>query len=194
MGNFSPTPNMIAEKVGPVGRLVFNKPHKHNATSTDMWEDGRARRSPGAGARSHVRGPRATRRTIRRALCPCGRRGASARGPPRRAGTRRWQGRSRCALMTCSKQSGCEYATFAPDGALVVSPISSSSSTKPGLKPRPDARLGRDQAQRRVPGRQVRHPPLEALAEAVGALPMRSSSSRFEARRADRTGCGGRGG
>ena len=38
MGNFSPTPNMIAEKVGPVGRLVFNKPHKHNATSTDMWE------------------------------------------------------------------------------------------------------------------------------------------------------------
>jgi enoyl-CoA hydratase len=36
--NFSPTPNMIAEKVGPVGRLVFNKPQKHNATSTDMWE------------------------------------------------------------------------------------------------------------------------------------------------------------
>ena len=34
----SPTPNMIAEKVGPVGRLVFNKPAKHNATSTDMWE------------------------------------------------------------------------------------------------------------------------------------------------------------
>ena len=34
----SPTPNMIAEKDGPVGRLVFNKPHKHNATSTDMWE------------------------------------------------------------------------------------------------------------------------------------------------------------
>ena len=38
MSDFSPTPNMIAEKVGPVGRLVFNKPHKHNATSTDMWE------------------------------------------------------------------------------------------------------------------------------------------------------------
>jgi enoyl-CoA hydratase len=36
--NISPTPNMIAEKVGPVGRLVFNKPQKHNATSTDMWE------------------------------------------------------------------------------------------------------------------------------------------------------------
>ena len=36
--NFSTTPNMIAEKVGPVGRLVFNKPQKHNATSTDMWE------------------------------------------------------------------------------------------------------------------------------------------------------------
>ena len=34
----SPTPNMIAEKDGPVGRLVFNKPAKHNATSTDMWE------------------------------------------------------------------------------------------------------------------------------------------------------------
>ncbi len=34
----SPTPNMIAEKVGSVGRLVFNKPSKHNATSTDMWE------------------------------------------------------------------------------------------------------------------------------------------------------------
>ena len=38
MTNFSPTPNMIAEKAGPVGRLVFNKPQKHNATSTDMWE------------------------------------------------------------------------------------------------------------------------------------------------------------
>jgi enoyl-CoA hydratase len=36
--NFSPTPNMIAEKVGPVGKLIFNKPQKHNATSTDMWE------------------------------------------------------------------------------------------------------------------------------------------------------------
>ncbi len=36
--NISPTPNMIAEKDGPVGRLVFNKPAKHNATSTDMWE------------------------------------------------------------------------------------------------------------------------------------------------------------
>ena len=35
---FSPTPNMIAEKVGPVGKLIFNKPQKHNATSTDMWE------------------------------------------------------------------------------------------------------------------------------------------------------------
>jgi len=34
----SPTPNMIAEKKGPVGRLVFNKPHRHNATSSDMWE------------------------------------------------------------------------------------------------------------------------------------------------------------
>lgn len=36
--NFSPTPNMIAEKEGPIGRLTFNKPQKHNATSTDMWE------------------------------------------------------------------------------------------------------------------------------------------------------------
>lgn len=34
----SPTPNMIAEKNGPVGRIVFNKPAKHNATSSDMWE------------------------------------------------------------------------------------------------------------------------------------------------------------
>jgi len=34
----SPTPNMIAEKHGAVGRLVFNKPAKRNATSTDMWE------------------------------------------------------------------------------------------------------------------------------------------------------------
>ena len=34
----SPTPNMIAEKRGPVGRLVFNKPQRHNATSSDMWE------------------------------------------------------------------------------------------------------------------------------------------------------------
>jgi enoyl-CoA hydratase/carnithine racemase len=29
---------MIAEKSGPVGRIVFNKPAKHNATSSDMWE------------------------------------------------------------------------------------------------------------------------------------------------------------
>jgi len=34
----SPTPNMIAEKHGPVGRIVFNKPAKHNATSSDMWQ------------------------------------------------------------------------------------------------------------------------------------------------------------
>ena len=34
----SPTPNMIAEKNGPIGRIVFNKPAKHNATSSDMWE------------------------------------------------------------------------------------------------------------------------------------------------------------
>lgn len=34
----SPTPNMIAEKDGPIGRLIFNKPAKHNATSSDMWE------------------------------------------------------------------------------------------------------------------------------------------------------------
>jgi enoyl-CoA hydratase len=36
--SISPTPNMIAEKIGPVGKLIFNKPQKHNATSTDMWE------------------------------------------------------------------------------------------------------------------------------------------------------------
>jgi enoyl-CoA hydratase/carnithine racemase len=36
--SISPTPNMIAEKRGPVGRIVFNKPAKHNATSSDMWE------------------------------------------------------------------------------------------------------------------------------------------------------------
>ena len=34
----SPTPNMIAEKHGPVGKLIFNKPAKRNATSSDMWE------------------------------------------------------------------------------------------------------------------------------------------------------------
>ena len=34
----SPTPNMMAEKDGPVGRIVFNKPAKRNATSSDMWE------------------------------------------------------------------------------------------------------------------------------------------------------------
>ena len=34
----SPTPNMIAEKDGAVGRLIFNKPDKRNATSSDMWE------------------------------------------------------------------------------------------------------------------------------------------------------------
>jgi len=36
--SISPTPNMLAEKVGPVGRVVFNKPARHNATSSDMWE------------------------------------------------------------------------------------------------------------------------------------------------------------
>jgi len=34
----SPTPRMIAEKSGPIGRIVFNKPERHNATSSDMWE------------------------------------------------------------------------------------------------------------------------------------------------------------
>ena len=34
----SPTPRMIAEKDGPVGRLVFNQPEQLNATSSDMWE------------------------------------------------------------------------------------------------------------------------------------------------------------
>ena len=34
----SPTPRMIAEKDGPIGRLIFNKPERHNATSSDMWE------------------------------------------------------------------------------------------------------------------------------------------------------------
>jgi enoyl-CoA hydratase len=34
----SPTPRMIAEKDGPVGRLVFNQPERLNATSSDMWE------------------------------------------------------------------------------------------------------------------------------------------------------------
>ena len=29
---------MIAEKDGAVGRLIFNKPDKRNATSSDMWE------------------------------------------------------------------------------------------------------------------------------------------------------------
>jgi len=36
--SISPTLNMIAEKTGPVGRIVFNRPAKHNATSSDMWE------------------------------------------------------------------------------------------------------------------------------------------------------------
>jgi len=36
--SISPTLNMIAEKTGPVGRIVFSKPAKHNATSSDMWE------------------------------------------------------------------------------------------------------------------------------------------------------------
>ena len=31
-----PTPNMIAEKVGPVGKLVFNKPAKRNALAASL--------------------------------------------------------------------------------------------------------------------------------------------------------------
>ncbi|MBM3643915.1 MAG: enoyl-CoA hydratase [Alphaproteobacteria bacterium] len=34
----SPTPRMLAEKHGAVGRMVFNKPERLNATSLDMWE------------------------------------------------------------------------------------------------------------------------------------------------------------
>ena len=33
----APTPRMIAEKDGPVGRLVFNKPGGQRPSS-DMWE------------------------------------------------------------------------------------------------------------------------------------------------------------
>jgi len=33
-----PTRNMIADKPGPVVKLIFNKPAKRNATSSDMLE------------------------------------------------------------------------------------------------------------------------------------------------------------
>ncbi|HEV2301861.1 MAG TPA: enoyl-CoA hydratase [Stellaceae bacterium] len=32
------TTKMIAEKDGPIGRIVFNNPARHNAVSLDMWE------------------------------------------------------------------------------------------------------------------------------------------------------------
>jgi enoyl-CoA hydratase/carnithine racemase len=32
------TSKMLAEKDGPIGRLVFNNPARHNAVSLDMWE------------------------------------------------------------------------------------------------------------------------------------------------------------
>ena len=36
--SLSPTSKMLAEKSGPVGRLVFNNPGKRNATSLEMWQ------------------------------------------------------------------------------------------------------------------------------------------------------------
>src|ERR1700751_874367 len=33
-----PTSKMIAEKDGPIGRLIFNNPARHNAVSLEMWE------------------------------------------------------------------------------------------------------------------------------------------------------------
>ena len=32
------TDRMLAEKQGPVGRMIFNNPAKHNAVSLDMWD------------------------------------------------------------------------------------------------------------------------------------------------------------
>ena len=32
------TTKMIAEKNGPIGRLIFNNPARHNAVSLEMWE------------------------------------------------------------------------------------------------------------------------------------------------------------
>src|SRR6201984_1591825 len=32
------TSKMIAEKDGPLGRLIFNNPARHNAVSLEMWE------------------------------------------------------------------------------------------------------------------------------------------------------------
>jgi enoyl-CoA hydratase len=32
------TSKMIAEKDGPIGRLIFNNPARHNAVSLEMWE------------------------------------------------------------------------------------------------------------------------------------------------------------
>jgi enoyl-CoA hydratase/carnithine racemase len=32
------TSKMIAEKDGPIGRIIFNNPARHNAVSLDMWE------------------------------------------------------------------------------------------------------------------------------------------------------------
>src|SRR6202521_6341554 len=32
------TSKMIAEKDGPIGRLIFNNPARHNAVSLDMWQ------------------------------------------------------------------------------------------------------------------------------------------------------------
>ena len=29
---------MIAEKEGPIGRIIFNNPARHNAVSLDMWQ------------------------------------------------------------------------------------------------------------------------------------------------------------
>src|ERR1700746_307073 len=32
------TNKMIAEKDGPIGRLIFNNPARHNAVSLEMWQ------------------------------------------------------------------------------------------------------------------------------------------------------------
>ena len=33
-----PTSKIIAETDGPIGRLIFNNPARHNAVSLEMWE------------------------------------------------------------------------------------------------------------------------------------------------------------
>ena len=139
----SPTPNMIAEKVGPVGKLIFNKPaeaqcHVVRHVGGDPGHHRRVQNDPairvvvvtGAGERLSSRAP--TSRSSRRPARP-------------RAGSLLRQDRRdrECAPSKCSKPTIARIRGYCVGGGMAVSLICdirmASDNCKFGV---PAARLG----------------------------------------------------